>query len=178
MTMTMPGRAELERKAAAPTPGAIVTGEEGLVECLVSITGVVDNVGDLIVPGSYWRTLNERKPKGIFSHDTKVWTARTEAIEEQLPGDPRLPKKTKDGRLWPREAGALWVECRFNLASDDGRRLRTVGFFSETDECEWSIGYTVPKGGPRPASVSATSATWTCGGTPPCCSARRRCPRR
>jgi hypothetical protein len=91
VTVTLPVR-ELERQAAAPTPGVIMTGDEGLVEALASITGVVDNVGDLIVPGSYRRTLGERKPKGIFSLDTKVWTARTEAIEELLPGDPRLPK--------------------------------------------------------------------------------------
>lgn len=150
MTVTLPVRVELERKASAPTPGAIMTGDEGLVEALVSITGLVDNVGDLIVPGSYKRTLTERKPKGIFSHDTKVWTARTEAIEELLPGDPRLPRTTKDGKPWPREAGALWVKCRFNLASDDGRNAyETVRFFSETDECEWSIGYTVPKGGAK-----------------------------
>lgn len=150
MTVTLPAQAELERKAAAPTPGAIMTGDEGVVEALVSITGIVDNVGDLIVPGTYRRTLSERKPKGIFSHDTKVWTARTEAIEELMPGDPRLPKTTKDGKPWPREAGALYVKCRFNLASDDGRNAyETVRFFSETDECEWSIGYTVPKGGAK-----------------------------
>ncbi|MCK2222088.1 2'-5' RNA ligase family protein, partial (plasmid) [Actinomadura sp. ATCC 31491] len=150
MTVTLPVRVELERKGSASTSGAILTGDEGVVEALVSITGVTDNVGDLIVPGSYKRTLAERKPKGIFSHDTKVWTARTEAIEELLPGDPRLPKTTKDGKPWPREAGALWVKCRFNLASDDGRNAyETVRFFSETDECEWSIGYTVPKGGAK-----------------------------
>ncbi|MET7335944.1 2'-5' RNA ligase family protein [Nonomuraea sp. NPDC005650] len=153
MTVTLPVRVELERKGSASTPGAILTRDEGVVEALVSITGVVDNVGDLIVPGSYRRTLGERRPKGIFSHDTKVWTARTEAIEELLPGDPRLPKTTKDGRPWPREAGALYVKCRFNLASDDGRNAyETVRFFSETDECEWSIGYTVPKGGAKSRS--------------------------
>ncbi|MFG1977015.1 2'-5' RNA ligase family protein [Nonomuraea fuscirosea] len=149
MTVTLPVRVELERKGSTSS-GAILTGDEGVVEALVSITGVIDNVGDLIVPGTYRRTLAERRPKGIFSHDTKVWTARTEAIEELMPGDPRLPKMTKDGKPWPREAGALYVKCRFNLASDDGRNAyETVRFFSETDECEWSIGYTVPKGGAK-----------------------------
>ncbi|WP_433542069.1 hypothetical protein ACQP10_37925 (plasmid) [Streptosporangium sandarakinum] len=154
MTVTYagPGPGALEYKAATPATGVITTGDEGVVEALVSITGVEDSVGDLIVPGAYRRTLAERRPKGIFSHDTKVWTARTEAIEELLPGDPRLPKTTKDGKPWPRDAGALYVKCRFNLATDDGRNAyENVRFFSETHECEWSIGYTVPKGGSRKA---------------------------
>ncbi|MER5322378.1 hypothetical protein [Streptosporangium roseum] len=150
MTVTWAGPDTLEYKAATPVTGIITTGDEGVVEALVSITGVTDSVGDLIVPGAYRRTLGERRPKGIFSHDTKVWTARTEGIEELLPGDARLPKTTKDGRPWPKDAGALWVKCRFNLQTDDGRNAyENVRFFSETNECEWSIGYTVPKGGAR-----------------------------
>ncbi len=144
----------LEHKAVsmstAPASGVIATGDEGVVEALVAVTGVVDNVGDVILPGAFTKALAERRPKGINSHDTKVWTARSEEIQEWLPGDPRLPSHTKDGKPWPREAGAVYVRCRYNLATPHGRAaFEDVKFFSETNECEWSIGYQVPKGGAR-----------------------------
>ncbi|MFI9845120.1 2'-5' RNA ligase family protein [Nonomuraea sp. NPDC051941] len=139
----------LEYKAAASVTG-ITTGDEGVVEALVSITGIVDNVGDVIVPGAYRRTLALRRPKGIFSHKTDVWVARTEAIEELLPGDPRLPQFTKTGQPWPADAGALWVRARFNLATPHGQSAyEDVKFFSASNECEWSIGYTIPDGGAK-----------------------------
>ncbi|MBG0818767.1 2'-5' RNA ligase family protein [Planomonospora sp. ID82291] len=145
---------QLEHKAVTAAPRtaeiAVDGSGDGTVEALVAVTGVLDGVGDIIVPGAFARTLAERKPKGIFSHDTKIWTARTEVVEEWLPGDARLPSHTKDGKPWPREAGALYVRCRFNLKSDDGRNAyENVRFFSETDECEWSIGYQVPAGKAR-----------------------------
>jgi hypothetical protein len=81
------------------------------------------------------------------SHDWGRWVARTEAVEEWMPGDPRLPDQTKDGQPWPKAAGALYVRMRFNLKSREGRdAYENVKFFSETGECEWSIGYHVPDG--------------------------------
>ena len=140
----------LEYKAVTASPTVVDGDEEGVVEAIVAVTGIPDQVGDVIVPGAFARTLRERKPKGVFSHDTKRWTARTEVVEELLPGDPRLPKVTKDGKPWPKQAGALYVKARFNLNSSDGRdAYHNVKFFSETGECEWSIGYRVPKGGAR-----------------------------
>lgn len=119
--------------------------ETGVVEAIVSVTGVVDHDGDIIEPGAYVETLRKRKPKGIFAHDWKKWVSRTEAIEELLPGDPRLPKTAKDGRPWPPQAGALWVRTRYNLATTEGRdAYENVKFFGP--DCEWSIGYRIPKG--------------------------------
>ncbi len=146
--LTMP--ADLEHKTAARTAGVLldVDDDTGLVEALVSITGVVDEVNDRILPGAYRDTLIKRRPKGVFSHDWNRWVARTEQIEEWLPGDSRLPAKTPDGKAWPKEAGALYVKCRMNLNTDEGRNAyENVKFFSETGECEWSIGYLVPAGG-------------------------------
>ncbi|MER5649708.1 2'-5' RNA ligase family protein [Streptosporangium sp. NPDC002524] len=142
----------LEHKAistSAASAETVVSDEDlGVVEAYVSITGVVDNVGDLIVPGAYARTLAVRRPKGIKSHDTKIWTSRAEVIEELLPGDPRLPSHTKDGKPWPRAAGALYVRCRYNLATSHGRdAFEDVKFYGKA--CEWSIGYQVPRGGSR-----------------------------
>ncbi|MEU6712930.1 2'-5' RNA ligase family protein [Nonomuraea sp. NPDC046802] len=139
---------ELERKAAGGLAAGVVNAQdEGVVEALVSVTGVPDNVGDLILPGAYAETLAARTPKGFFSHDDKVWVARTEQVEELMPGDPRLAAMAAEaGVEWPREAGALYVKARFNLETTDGREaFSNVKFFGK--EQEWSIGYRVPRGG-------------------------------
>ncbi|GAA4232323.1 hypothetical protein GCM10023075_46150 [Streptosporangium album] len=56
-----------------------------------------------------------RRPKGVFSRDMKTWVSWAEEYEEWLPGDPRLPKHTNDGKPRPREAGAVCVRGLFNL---------------------------------------------------------------
>ncbi|MBG0818976.1 2'-5' RNA ligase family protein [Planomonospora sp. ID82291] len=142
---------KLERKSVAVSPGAaLADAPKGTVTCLVAITGVEDNVGDVIMPGAFSRTLALRKPKGVFSHDTTAWVSRAEVVEEWLPGDPRLPKETKDGHPWPAGAGALFVRARFNLKTKaGGEAYERVAFYSESNEQEWSIGYSVPDGGAR-----------------------------
>lgn len=141
----------IERKSAAVTDAGSgvldLDDKTGEVEALVSVTGVEDEVKDIIIPGAYAKTLGKRKPKGVFSHDWGRWVARTEIVEEWMPGDSRLPKETREGKAWPKEAGALYVKMRFNLKSREGRdAYENVKFFSETGECEWSIGYHVPDG--------------------------------
>ncbi|TMR97293.1 2'-5' RNA ligase family protein [Nonomuraea basaltis] len=139
---------ELERKAAGGLAAGVINAQdEGVVEAVVSVTGVVDNVGDLILPGAYAETLATRIPKGFFNHDDKVWVARTEKVEELLPGDPRLLAMAAEAKIaWPRDAGALYVKMRFNLETKDGREaFSNVRFYDR--EQEWSIGYRVPKGG-------------------------------
>lgn len=140
----------LEHKATSTSPDAGLIGTDdhtGIVEAIVSVTGVRDEDADVIEPGAYTKTLARRRPKGIFVHDWGRWVARTEHIEELLPGDSRLPRQAKDGTPWPLEAGGLYVRSRFNLKSDEGRNAyENVKFFSETGECDWSIGYRVPPG--------------------------------
>lgn len=139
---------ELERKAAGGLAAGVVTAQdEGVVEAIVSVTGVVDNVGDLIMPGAYAETLAQRVPKGFFNHDDKVWVARTEHVEELLPGDPRLAAMAAEAKIeWPAEAGALYVKMRFNLGTPDGAKAFSNVRFHDREQ-EWSIGYRVPKGG-------------------------------
>lgn len=126
--------------------GIVETDEEtGLVTAIVSVTGVRDEVDDIIMPGAYKQSLQKRTPKGVWSHDWNLWTAKTESVEEIMPGDPRLPTLTRAGKTWPKEAGVLLVKARFNLETQQGREaFSNVKFFA--DECEWSIGYTVMPG--------------------------------
>ena len=118
----------------------------GLVEAIVSVTGIVDNVKDIIAPGAYAKSLVVRVPKGVWHHNWHESVSRTEAIKELPPGDADLPATLPDGKPWPREAGALKVTTRFNLETQRGREAYAdVKFFGATQE--WSIGYNVPVGG-------------------------------
>jgi HK97 family phage prohead protease len=142
-----PGLEYKATTAAAGQDSALLGADDqtGVVEAIVSVTGVVDNDHDIIEPGAYKSTLVRRRPKGIFSHDWGRWAAKTEEIVELLPGDARLPKTTRAGGSWPAEAGGLYVKARYNLNTPEGRSAyENVKFFG--DECEWSIGYKVPSG--------------------------------
>ena len=55
---------ELESKQATVEAKA-VNDAEGIVEAVVSVTNIVDNVKDVIVPGAYEDTLQKRVPKGV-----------------------------------------------------------------------------------------------------------------
>lgn len=122
--------------------------ERGIVTAIVSVTGLRDRVGDIIEPGAYTKTLQARKPKGVWSHSWEQPISKTLEIRELMPGDPQLPKQIRGGEPWPREAGALLVKTQFNLLGDRGRQaFADVVFFAEDQE--WSIGYNVPAGGAK-----------------------------
>lgn len=124
-----------------------VVEDEGVVTAIVSVTGVVDEVDDIILPGAYAETLKARTPKVCWHHSWEHPIGRVLHIEELLPGDKRLPTKTRDGQAWPAEAGALVATMQMNLKSDRGREaFEAIKFYSESGECEYSIGYAVPPG--------------------------------
>lgn len=135
-------------------------GEEGLVEAIVSVTGLRDNVKDVIKPGAYEKSLKVRTPKGVWHHSWSESVSRTEGIKELLPGDPELPDKLPNGEPWPKDAGALKVKTRFNLNTQRGREAyEDVIFFG--DQQEWSIGYNVPVGGATVDSKSGVRSIHT-----------------
>jgi hypothetical protein len=143
---------QLQFKVAATdveAPGTVeVRADEGIVEAIVSVTGIEDEVKDIIVPGAYTQTLAKRRPKVIWHHNWEQPIGRVLHIEELHPGDSRLPHQTKDGQPWPAAAGGLLATMQFNLKSDRGREaFEAVRFYSESGECEWSIGYQVPSTG-------------------------------
>lgn len=132
---------QLEYKAAGAS-GVLLDhdDEHGIVECLVSITGIKDDQGDIITPGAYADTLARRKSKGVRHHDWARMAAKTLVQEEWLPGDSRLPKTLPDGSPWPKEAGALYIKGQYNLDTKDGKEgYSNAKFYA--DEGQWSIGY-------------------------------------
>lgn len=135
----------------APAIGAqLISADEktGEVVAIVGVTGIIDHVGDLIEPGAYSDTLTKRRPKVCWAHDWEQPIGKVPAIEEWAPGDPRFQqvKATLDGKPWPSSAGALVARMQFNMKSTRGSEaFAAVDFYSETGECEWSIGWqTVP----------------------------------
>ena len=164
MTITLAERRTVPEASGLPEQLAFKTAEtmageavaidetEGIVTAIVSVTGVVDEVDDIIVPGAYRETLAKRNPKVCWAHSWEHPIGKVLGIEELMPGDKRLPTKTRDGKPWPKEAGALVATMQFNLRTDEGKNaFEVVRFYSETGECEYSIGYNVPAG---KASVS------------------------
>jgi len=68
-------------------------------------------------------------------------------IKELLPGDPRLPRTTGDGRAWPRAAGALVATAQLNMSTKAGREAFEVIKFFGPAESAFSIGYKVTPNG-------------------------------
>ena len=120
----------------------------GIVTAIVAVTGVEDQVGDIIQPGIFPAALAKRRPKVVFHHDVKDFVGRIISIEEWLPGDKRLlALKQPNGQPWPAEAGALVATMQFNLNTQRGREVfEWARFYAESGEAAWSIGYMVPPG--------------------------------
>ena len=122
----------------------VVDEGNGVVSTIVSVTGVKDNVNDIITPGAYEKTLKVRTPKGIWHHDWKQPISKTLESRELLPGDSELPKAMPNGDAWPSEAGGLLIKTEFNMKTQAGRdAYENVKFFGADQE--WSIGYKVEK---------------------------------
>ncbi|MGV8972198.1 MAG: HK97 family phage prohead protease [Rhodoglobus sp.] len=137
----------MDHKALPINDFKVLDAGEGIVECIVSVTGIKDNVDDVIMPGAYEKTLQARTPKGVYSHDWDKPIAKTLSVRELLPGHKDLPAQFR-GKPWPAEAGALMVKAQFNLKTERGRdAYEDVKFYA--DEQEWSVGYNVPTGGSK-----------------------------
>ena len=115
----------------------VLDDEKGIIEAFVSGIGNKDSGGDIIVPGAFDSSLQQRIPKGVWSHDWDKPVSKTLEIYEVPSGDERLPLKMQLAGI-----GGLYVKTQFNLATQQGRdAYETVKFFGE--ESEWSIGYQV-----------------------------------
>lgn len=135
----------LEHKTAAPAAvEAHRTDGVGIVDAYVAVTGVRDDVGDIIEPGAFVDTLKKIRPKMCLGHDWNRPIGEPVEIEELLPGDPRLPKADHDGNPWPAGAGALWTRSRYMLGTRDGRNAYEHAKFYGP-RTAYSIGYVPDK---------------------------------
>ncbi|MCG8971755.1 NUDIX domain-containing protein [Streptomyces sp. CL12-4] len=131
--------------AAPPTrPARPNTSQRGTSRAIYAVTGVVDEVDDLIVPGAFARTLATRPVKTVWHHGWKDPVGVVVECEEWLPGDPRF----KDVPDWPAEAGALVATVIYNLRTRQGRdAYEQVSQWHEHKQAAFSIGYRVPETG-------------------------------
>lgn len=131
-----------ERPSVGTDANTVVDPDTHEVTAVVAVTGVRDDVGDIIVPGAFERSLGERpKPKVCLGHDWNRPIGKTTHIAEYRPGDPKLPKTTYDGKPWPKEAGALIARYVPDLSTEDGRNAFNSAKFYGKDESTFSIGY-------------------------------------
>lgn len=141
---TLPGNPDDDTAALT---GVIGTDDsDGTVTAIVAVTGVKDEVDDVIVPGAVTKALTRIRPKGVDGHDWKILVSKPEHAEELQPGDRRLPKYTASGEPWPKEAGGLLVKARYNLNTEAGRTAYENAKFLGPDQ-SFSIGYKVRPGG-------------------------------
>jgi len=160
----------------APTPDTATVTPEGVVELIAAVTGIQDDVGDIIRPGAFRRTIAERRPKVCSNHRWDQPIGRVLDIKELLPGDPRLPRTTGDGRAWPRAAGALVATAQLNMATKAGREaFEVIRFFGPPNPRSASVTRW-RRVVPPIAAESATSQTLTCMRSVRCCTARTATP--
>ncbi|MFE3139641.1 2'-5' RNA ligase family protein [Streptomyces scopuliridis] len=114
---------------------------KGICRAIFAVTGVVDEVGDLIVPTAFAHTLATRPVKTVWHHEWKEPIGVVLDIAEWLPGDVRFA----DIPNWPAEAGALVATIQFNLRTSKGRDVyEQVRQWHDHGEAQFSIGYRVP----------------------------------
>ncbi|MBV1940757.1 2'-5' RNA ligase family protein [Streptomyces sp. BV286] len=119
----------------------------GMTRAIFAVTGVVDDVQDLILPGAFTRTLATRRVKSVWHHDWKDPVGTVLEVEEWRPGDPRFAS-LPDGAVWPSDAGALVATVRFNMRTSRGRdAYEQVKDWHDHGEAQFSIGYKVTPGG-------------------------------
>ncbi|MEU2968941.1 NUDIX domain-containing protein [Streptomyces ardesiacus] len=131
--------------AAPPTrPTRPSTSQRGTSRAIYAVTGVVDEVEDLILPGAFARTLSTRPVKTVWHHGWKDPVGVVVTCEEWMPGDPRFAEIPG----WPAEAGALVATVVYNLRTRQGRDCyEQVKQWHEHKQAAFSIGYRVPDTG-------------------------------
>lgn len=110
----------------------VLDGDQGVVEAVVSVFGVLDSYGDRVQPGAFKTSLAAKLPKVCWAHQWDSPVGKTLAAEEWMPGDPRLPEAI-------RPHGGLWVKGQFNLETQRGREAFSDLKFGSVDE--FSFGY-------------------------------------
>jgi hypothetical protein len=132
----------LEHKAADAARvrgGGVLDAADNEFTIIGGVTGIRDEVDDVVEPGAYAETLQARTPKIIKDHDWGQRLGKVLWIKELLPGDPELPKTTANGQPWPAQAGALVARVRL-FSSQEGKdaaeRWREYG-----PDQQFSIGY-------------------------------------
>ncbi|MEW1700102.1 2'-5' RNA ligase family protein [Streptomyces sp. NPDC093249] len=136
------GKPSSRRENTVPTAIAPRPPGKGICRAIFAVTGVVDEVSDLIAPGAFANTLATRTVKAVWHHEWKDPVGVVLEIAEWLPGDSRFASIPD----WPAEAGALVATIGFNLRTQRGRDVyEQVAQWHAHGQAQFSIGYRVPR---------------------------------
>ena len=85
---------EIKRKSVT---GHLIkaSGDDGIIEAIVNVFGVVDSYNERTVPGCFQESLAAGLPKCVWMHDWTEPIAKTLEAKELLPNDPLLPESIK-----------------------------------------------------------------------------------
>lgn len=147
--MSVRSRMKVQRpRETKQQAGALLdlSASEGIVEAVVSVFGVLDDGGDIVVPGAYAKTITERGRRirvldGHNSHSVMhvvgVPLAMRELSRAELPAEILSQ--------WPEATGGLWTRTQYLLNTEEG-----AGVFARIASgalAEYSIGYQVMQAG-------------------------------
>lgn len=110
------------------------SGEEGVIEAIVSVFGNVDSYGEAVMPGAFAKSLANKLPKGVWAHEWSDPICTTIEARELMPYDPMLPDSIKG-------LGGLYVKMQFYPDIQDSWEAYLKiknGLYDE-----FSIGYSV-----------------------------------
>ena len=113
--------------------------QTGIAEMIVSVFNNIDTGDDVIQPGFFQESLDQRKTvagmpkvKGVWAHDWSMPIAKTLEAKELLPNDPLLPPALL-------ALGGLYIKGQFNLETQRGKEAYSDLKFGTVDE--FSIGF-------------------------------------
>lgn len=108
----------------------------GIIEAIVSVCNNVDSGNEIVRPGFFAKSIEQKLPKGVWAHDWTQPIAKTLEARELKAGDPLLPDNVK-------ALGGYYIKGQFNLETQRGREAYSDLKFGTVDE--FSIGYKVLK---------------------------------
>ena len=121
------GGARPAPEVSTAAEGAVsVDSAKATVTMVAAVTGTRDEVGDVIVPGAFIRTLRERVLTICQAHRWNVPIGRIVSIKEWLSGDPAMMRGGADGRLLVETAAPAERYSRSTYQLQ-GRHLRVGG---------------------------------------------------
>ena len=109
---------------------------EGIVDAIVSVTGVLDRQKDIVEPGAFRKALTGKLPKVVNSHQAHQFLGKVLSMRELQPGNAELPSDLRtQGR------GALATRMKFNLETQSGAEMysNVRGGFVD----EWSYMFSI-----------------------------------
>lgn len=130
-----------------------VDANQGIVEHIIAVMGIIDLGDDIIYPGAFVKTIAERglKVRCLDQHQTdSILRVLGKPLEIREIGKSELPPDLL--AKYPSATGGVKVVTQFLLDTAEGK-----GAFIRIKEGavdEWSFGYDVPEGGSRYSKIN------------------------